>query len=321
MRKTKSDALWNALSAEQLETLDQWLFDENLSFAEAWPRAQDELGFKGSVASLKRYYARRKKERTLLLFKDLQKDLAVVNEAATDTNALRAGAMKLLSAFLFQWMSEAPEKVKEWAPLAKLMVDNDRNEAQREMQAKEHKLKRELKAKDHEIRRELKAEEHKLRQEALAFAKQRFEYRTVERSLKALPELNQLAEAKKDPHLQRYEENARWNKARRAFFGPDSNVAPESEQEEAEMLAAQKEREARKAEAERRERERIQGTHPPTPSSPYYKEYMEAMAAQERKEAEREEGGQRMEEGKGPNPEQPENPDAEPGEKEPQNGA
>src|SRR5580692_8724678 len=121
MRKTKSDALWNALSPEQLEILDQWLFDENRSYAEVWPRAKNELGFKGSVASLKRYYARRRQERTLLLFKDLQKDLTVLNEAATDTSSLRAGAMKLLSAMLFQWMTDAPEKVKEWAPLAKLV--------------------------------------------------------------------------------------------------------------------------------------------------------------------------------------------------------
>jgi hypothetical protein len=297
MRKTKSDALWNALSSEQREILDQWLFDENLSFAEAWPRAQRELGFKGSVASLKRYYARRKRERTLLLFKDLQKDLTVLNQAETDTNSLRAGAMKLLSAFLFQWMSEAPEKVKEWAPLAKLVVDNDRNEAQREMQREEHKLKRELKAKDHEIRRELKAEEHKVRREALAVAKEKFEFKTIERALTVLPELNQLAEAKKDPHLKRYEENARWNKLRRRVFGPDSDVSPESEQEEAEMIAAQQERNARKAEEERRERERIHGTHPPTPSSPYYQEYMEAMAQNAANGNQYENGETRMEAG------------------------
>jgi hypothetical protein len=297
MRKTKSDALWNALSPEQLETLDQWLFDENLSYAKAWPRAQHELGFKGSVASLKRYYARRKQERTLLLFKDLQKDLTVLNQAETDTNSLRAGAMKLLSAFLFQWMSEAPEKVKEWAPLAKLVVDNDRNETQREMQREEHKLKRELKAKDHEIRRELKAEEHKVRREALALAKEKFEYRTVERALKALPQLQELAEARKDPHTQRYEENAYWNQLRRSVFGNGIDVHPESAEEEAIMIAARQEREARRARAEQMEQEQIIDAEPPVPCSPYYQEYMEEKARQEQEEAQLENGGQEKTEG------------------------
>jgi|HubBroStandDraft_6_1064221.scaffolds.fasta_scaffold361343_3 hypothetical protein len=37
----------------------------NLSYAEALPRVQNELGFKGRVSSLKRYYQRRKHEKKL----------------------------------------------------------------------------------------------------------------------------------------------------------------------------------------------------------------------------------------------------------------
>jgi len=136
-----------------------------------------------------------------------------------------------------------------------------------------------------------------VRREALALAKEKFEFKTIERALVVLPELNQLAEAKRDPHLKRYEENARWNRLRRGVFGPDSEVSPESEQEEAEMIAAQQERNARKAEEERRERERTHGTHPPTPSSPYYQEYMEAMARNEADQNQHEIGEAGMEAG------------------------
>jgi hypothetical protein len=255
-----------------------------LSYAASWERARAELGFKGSVSSVRRYCTRRWEERKK--FRELQNDVAKVNAEAADVGALRTAAMKLAGAHLFQLLRTAPEKVKEWAPVAQLLVQNDRNEALRELKAEENR-----------IRKELRAEEHRIRREALALAREKFEFKTLERALTVLPELNQLAEAKKDPHLKRYEENARWNRLRRGFFGPDSNVSPENEQEEAEMIAAQKEREARKAEEERRERERIHGTHPPTPSSPYYQEYMEEMARNAAKGNQYENGEARMEDG------------------------
>jgi hypothetical protein len=281
MNKTGKNAHWNELTIEQL---DRWLFEDKMSYAASWERARAELGFKGSVSSVRRYCTRRRAERQK--FRELQNDVAKVNAEAADLVALRTASMKLAGAHLFEQLRTAPEKVKEWAPVAQLMVSNDYNEALRELKGEENR-----------IRKELRAEEHRIRREALALAKQRFEFKTIERALTVLPELNQLAEAKKDPHLKRYEENARWNRLRRGVFGPDSEVSPESEQEEAEMLAAQKEREARKAAAERRERERIHGTHPPTPSSPYYKEYMEAMARKEAEENQHENGEERMEDG------------------------
>jgi hypothetical protein len=62
MNKLKPEALWNRLSVGQRETLDRWLFEENLSCVEALPRAQKEMGFTGQLSSLKRYYQRRRQE-------------------------------------------------------------------------------------------------------------------------------------------------------------------------------------------------------------------------------------------------------------------
>ena len=97
--------------------------------------------------------------------------------------------------------------------MANMMVQNDRNEAFRE----------------------IKVEEHKIRREALAFAKEKFECDIVEKALKALPQLRELEEARKDPRIKRYEENARWNRVRRALLGADAKMRPESEEEEARM--------------------------------------------------------------------------------------
>jgi len=114
------------------------------------------------------------------------------------------------------------------------------------------------------------------RREAMALTKEKFEFDMVEQALKALPELMELAQARKDPATKEYEANAFLNAARRKLFGVVWEVRPESAQEEAEMLAARKAREARKQrEAEWAQRERLKGHEGPTPSSPYYAEYLE----------------------------------------------
>ena len=63
MAKLKSHAKWNGLSKKQRETLEEWLFEEKMGFAKAWERAKKELGFTGSVSSLRRYYGRTQEER------------------------------------------------------------------------------------------------------------------------------------------------------------------------------------------------------------------------------------------------------------------
>ena len=74
LKKTKSDARWNQLSPEQVQTLDKWLFDDKLSYIKILPRAQKELGYKGQLSSLKRFYKRRQQERVLTDLDELGKD-------------------------------------------------------------------------------------------------------------------------------------------------------------------------------------------------------------------------------------------------------
>jgi len=141
MKKSGSNALWNKLSPEHRELLDEWHFEQNLSCAEAWPRAQAELGFQGSVSSLKRYYQRRSDERVME---------EVAEEAPGDVKVLRLATMKLVAAQAFQQVRETPDEVEKWGPAVKLMVENDRNETTREG----HRIRKELRAEDQEIRRE-----------------------------------------------------------------------------------------------------------------------------------------------------------------------
>jgi hypothetical protein len=254
MEKVKSNALWNELSPEQQQTLDKWLFEDNLSYAEIFPKAQSELGFSGSISSLKRYYLRRKQERKVEELQEVKQYVAEMGGAGSDVGALRTVNMKLLGTYLLQALSEGPEKMKELTPTIALLLQNDHTEALREV----------------------KAEEHKIRREAMEFARKKFEFDVTEQAMKALPELQELAQARKDPDTKRYEANAFMNRARRRIAGVVWEVKPESAQEEAEMLAARKAREERKQRRlEWEQREKITGHEPPTPSSPYYQEYLE----------------------------------------------
>src|ERR1700679_1623331 len=97
MDKAKSNASWNALSPEQQQTLDKWLFEENLSYTEILPKAQTEPGFPGALSSLKRYYQRRKQEKKVEEIKELTEYVAEVSGAGADAGAVRTANMKLLN--------------------------------------------------------------------------------------------------------------------------------------------------------------------------------------------------------------------------------
>ncbi len=266
MTKVKSNALWNELSPENLQILDTWFFEKKMSYAKALPKAQKQLGFKGSIGSLKRYYKRRVQERLLTTMEDVGKDAAKASNTGASPDELRQANMRVVGVCLFQALRENPEALKELMPVVKAMLQNDYNETLRES----------------------KAEDRKLRREVLAFAKERFEFDMTEKALKALPRLHELAEARKDPHLKRYEEQARRNRLRRAMFGAGQDVEPENAQEEAEMRAAKQEREARRRQSlpAQPEGERLVG--PPVPSSQHYQEYVEAKAGEDAKERARE---------------------------------
>jgi hypothetical protein len=210
MRKTKSNARWNSLTSEKQKALDHLLFEEKLSYTEVLPRAQKELGFKGQLSSLKRYYERRRKERTVMEFTDLCKRATEIVNAPGDAGAYRTASMKLLTAYLFQQVREAPNDVDKWGSVAHLIVDNDHNEAMRE----------------------LKGAEHEIRREALDFAREKFQFDMIERAVRALPELQKLAQAMEDADLTRYRNNPHWNEARYAMFGPCTGVLPEKAPEE-----------------------------------------------------------------------------------------
>jgi hypothetical protein len=237
LKKVRSNAQWIGLTSGQRRTLEGWLFDEMLGFAESIERARRELGFTGSLSSLKRFYARRAREREVEGFEVSRDEAEAVNGAPGDAGVFRSAAMKRLARLLFKRVQEAPDDLAEWGMLATLL----------------------LKSEENELRRELKGEENEIRRECLEFAKERFRFNVVEEAQKALPELQALAEARKDPQLAKYEEAKRVNGILRCLFGENlpEPLHPESPEEEAAVAKAEEEAKARAEAKAKAEEERI----------------------------------------------------------------
>ncbi len=214
MKKARGDAKWNHLSTKQREALEQWLFEDKFTYEATLEKARQELGFKGSVSSLRRFYGRTAEERMLRGFVQSQEQVKQIKEAPVSAEELRAAGMKVVAQLFLRQVVQAPEQVREWSRLAKLLLQSESNE----------------------IRFRLKREENELRHKSLEFARERFHYDILEEGKKVLPELQKLWEA----GLTQYERNARTNNLRRRMWPeikklPD--LLPENEEEEKQMAA------------------------------------------------------------------------------------
>jgi hypothetical protein len=241
MKKVRGNAAWNGLSREKRATLEQWLFEEGMSYNTALERAKSELGFRGSRTSLRRFYERTRSERLLSGLTDTGNVARTVEKSDVSVERLRNAGLKLAAEMFLRQVATSPQNTKEWAPLAKLLLQAEKNESWRR----------------------IKEEENGIRQRALDFARVKYQYNTMAHALKALPELRQMEEANKDPEVRELEENKRINDLRRMLFGnvlPD--LLPETEEEKAhpEILKAREkegyERQMAKFARKREERER-----------------------------------------------------------------
>jgi len=87
MRKMREDSTWKRLTPEQRETLEGWLFDENLVYASVVERVREEFGLQTTVASVGRYYRSRARLRQVLELLEAQlaaNALNVPGEAGPD---------------------------------------------------------------------------------------------------------------------------------------------------------------------------------------------------------------------------------------------
>jgi len=171
MSKLRSDSTWAVLTPAQKEKLTQWLFDENLSYAAALQRAQQEFGVTASKSSLKRYYQFLARERLRYYLCETQSIAAEAMGSEAKLADLRGAALKLVGKKLLDCALQRGV-AKELPSLANLL---------------------------------LLSEQHELQREWLALARERFQFKASKAVLKALPlrdEFNRDEEARETERIE-----------------------------------------------------------------------------------------------------------------------
>jgi hypothetical protein len=125
MRKLREDSTWNRLSRERRETLEGWLFDENLGYEETLARVKEQFGLEATVSSLGRYYRRRARERQAGELVEAQASAAAVEALPIQTDVLRAAAIKLVAKAAVKLASERPGEVESLVSLTRLLLESE----------------------------------------------------------------------------------------------------------------------------------------------------------------------------------------------------
>jgi hypothetical protein len=179
MSKLRSDAIWNTLTAEQREKIEEWLLDKNLGYKESHKRAQEELGLACSLSTVRRFYER---ARLLRAVEETAEAEGVADELGAvggKLENLRSSAMKLI---VVRLLGKAMDRgdVREVAALGQLMLQSEEREIQRER---------------------------------VTLARDRFEFKAAKAALKAAPLLEKLEQSDEAQELARVEA------VRQALFG------------------------------------------------------------------------------------------------------
>jgi hypothetical protein len=131
MRKMRDDSTWNQLTSEQRETLEAWLFEENLGYAKTLERVQKEFGLEATMASVGRFYRRRARERQVEELVEAQATATEVNDVPLSVASLREAAVKLVGKAVLKLAGEKPEELEQLVAFTKVLLDSEDNEIRR----------------------------------------------------------------------------------------------------------------------------------------------------------------------------------------------
>lgn len=158
MKKKRSDSVIDGLPENQRRQIEEWLCDENISYAEAQKRALDDFGSRLSQASLSQF------------FQDCQERRMLDRIAAG-----RAAANKALAKF-----KENPADM--YAVLVNIV-----GQAAFDASMKGEKLNPKLVFNFTKL--VMHAKKQKMEEESLALEREKFEWATVDKVMKDLPKL------------------------------------------------------------------------------------------------------------------------------------
>ena len=159
--KLRSDSVFTQLTSEQIEQLEDWLFEEKLSYKEVIEKMEKTFGVKTSQTALGRYFRRLAGERTQEWRVETIAQCLEALATAKGDGTLRAGLFVMANMQAVQLMSEPKPSMREFTAFLRAMTsagifEMKRVEAQR---AEEKRERLEL------AEKERKEKEAKQRQE------------------------------------------------------------------------------------------------------------------------------------------------------------
>ena len=131
MNKLRCDAIWNELTPEQREKIEEWLLKENLGVKEVHERAQKELGLGCSLSTIWRFHGLLLKLRSVDELGESQGAAEDVAGAGAKLDDLRSSSMKLIVARLLDKAMTRGD-LKEISALGRLMLMHEEREIQRD---------------------------------------------------------------------------------------------------------------------------------------------------------------------------------------------
>jgi hypothetical protein len=131
MRKMRDDSTWSQLTPEQRETLESWLFDEKLGYAETLAKIQKHFGVEATIASLGRFYRRRARERQLEELLEAQVAAHELNDLPVSVASLREAVVKLVGKAALILATEQPEQLEQLISITKLLLESEDTDIRR----------------------------------------------------------------------------------------------------------------------------------------------------------------------------------------------
>ena len=131
MSKMRSDSKWNELTEAQRETLEGWLFEENIGYQEARGRLEKEFGMQASMRALSEFYQMTARERMEKGFRSVKDIGSEIGKLEVNLGDLGGTAMVLVAKRMIQLAVDSPDKVLEMASLGRVLVSNEAQETRR----------------------------------------------------------------------------------------------------------------------------------------------------------------------------------------------
>jgi hypothetical protein len=143
MNKLRSDSMFSQLTPEQVETLEGWLFEENLSYKEALERVRNEFKVEASLTGLRRFYRRLAMGRHKEDFVEMASVCTEALKECAGDGKMYAGLLALAMKTAVELAVQKPDRFREFTTLFRAVTSAQGMEMKRvEFQREEERIAR-----------------------------------------------------------------------------------------------------------------------------------------------------------------------------------